>query len=89
MFVNQVLFRYENVACVLIDFFGMLECCSLHFNQKIAKSVMKLSNSGLQKPLKLSKCRIFSETLMSAKFFVKFQCFDKKIGKKYVFPKSH
>ena len=66
----------------------MLECCSLHFNQKIAKSVMKLSNSGLQKPLKLSKCRIFSEMLTSAKFFVKFQCFDKKVGKKYVFPQK-
>ena len=46
------LFRYENVAGVFIRLFGMLE---LHFNQKIAKSVMKLSNSGLQKLIKLSK----------------------------------
>ena len=43
--LTQVLLRYENVASVLIWLFGMLE---LHFNRKIAKSVMKLSNSGLQ-----------------------------------------
>ena len=49
---------------------------------------MKLSNSGLQKPLKLSKCQIFSEMLMSANFFVTFQYFHKKIGKKYVFPEK-
>ena len=47
MFVNQVLFRYENVASEVFGLFGMLECCSLHFNQKIAKSLTKLSNSGL------------------------------------------
>ena len=82
MFVNQVLFRYEHVAIVFNWFFGMLECCLLHFNQKIAKSLMKLSNSGLQKPLKLSKCQIFSEMLTSAKF----QCFDKKMGKGMFFP---
>ena len=45
-------FISENVAGVFILLFGMLE---LHFNQKIAKSVMKLSNSGLQKLIKLSK----------------------------------
>ena len=72
MFVNQVLFRYENVASEVFGLFGMLECCSLHFNQKIAQSLTKLSNSGLQKPLKLSKFRIFSKMLTSSKFFVKF-----------------
>ena len=61
VFVNQVLFRYENVASVLIRLFGMLECCLLHSNQKIDKSVMKLSNSGLQNPQKLSEFCIFSE----------------------------
>ena len=50
MFVNQVLFYHENVASDF--FFGMLEYCSLHFNRKIAKSLTKQSNSGLQKPLK-------------------------------------
>ena len=64
MFVNQVLFRYENFAGICIWLFGILECCSLHFNQNIAKSFKKLSNSGLQKPLKSSKFWIFSEMLM-------------------------
>ena len=81
MFVNQVLFRYENVASIFISHFGMLECCSLHFNRKIAKSLMELSNSGLQKLLKSSKFWIFSEMLTSPKCFVKFQCFHKKITK--------
>ena len=71
MFVNQVLFRYENVASEVFGLFGMPECCSLHFNQKITKSLTKLSNSGLQKPLKSSKFRIISKMLTS-KFFVKF-----------------
>ena len=48
MFVNQVLFRYENVASDFFLLFGMLECYSLHFNWKIAKSLTKLSSSGLQ-----------------------------------------
>ena len=52
MFVNQVLFRHENVASDFFLLFGMLEYCSLHFNRKIAKSLAKQSNSGLQKPLK-------------------------------------
>ena len=54
MFVNQVLFRHENVASDSFLHFGMLEYCSLHFNRKIVKSLTKQSNanSGLQKPLK-------------------------------------
>ena len=40
---------------------------------------MKMLNSGLQKSLKLSKFWIFSKVLTSAKYFVEFQCFDKKI----------
>ena len=52
MFVNQVLFRYENFAGIFFLLFGMLEYCSLHFNRKIAKSLKKMSNTGLQKPLK-------------------------------------
>ena len=51
MFVNQVLFCHENIASDFFLLFGMLEYCSLHFNGKIAKSVTKQSNSGLQKPL--------------------------------------
>ena len=49
------------------------------FLKKIAESFMKRLNSGLQKSLKLSKFRIFSKMLTSAKYFVEFQCFDKKI----------
>ena len=41
MFINQVLFRQENVASDFFLFSGMLEYCSLHFNQKIAKSLTK------------------------------------------------
>ena len=59
----------------------MLECRSLHANLKIDKSLMKLSNSGLQKPLKSSKFWIFLEVLTLANFFAKFQCFHKKITK--------
>ena len=59
MFVNKVLFRYENVASIFISLFGMLECCSLHFNRKIPECLMKRSNSGLQRPPKKSKFWIF------------------------------
>ena len=52
MFVNQVLFHHEKVASDFYLLFGMLEYCSLHLNWKIAKSLTKQSNSGLQKPLK-------------------------------------
>ena len=52
MFVNQVLFRHKNVASNFFLLFGMLEHCSSHFNWKIAKSLTKQSNAGLQKPLK-------------------------------------
>ena len=71
MFVNQVLFRHENVASDVLY--------SLNFNRKIAKSLMKLSNSGLQKALNSSKFWIFSNMLTSSTFLVKFQCFHRKI----------
>ena len=64
----------------------MLECCSLHFNRKIAKSLKKLSNTGLQKPLKSSKFWIFLEMPTSGKLFVKFQYFHKKIAKSIFIP---
>ena len=62
---------------------------SQHFNQKIAKSATKVSNSVLQKPLKLSKLCIFSEMLTAGKTFVKFQCFDEKITKSMFFILKH
>ena len=52
MFVNQVLFRHKNVASDFFLLLGMLEYCSLQFNRKIAKSLTKQSNSGMQNPLK-------------------------------------
>ena len=88
MFVNRVLFRYENFASIFILRFGMLECCSLYFNREIAKSLKKLSHFGLQKPLKSSKFWTFSEMLMAAKFFVKFNAFIKD-NQKYVFTPKH
>ena len=66
----------------------MLECSSLYFNWKIAKSLKKLSNTGQQKPLKLSKFWIFPEMLTSAEFFVKFQCFHKKTKSMFLPPKT-
>ena len=47
MFVNQVLFRHENVASDFFLLFGILEYCSLHFNRKIAKSLLELNNQIL------------------------------------------
>ena len=89
MFVNQVLCRDQNVASRLFGLFGMLECCSLHFSRKIVKSLKKLSNYGLQNPLKSLKFRIFSEMLTSSKIFGKFQCFHKKMMKSvFFFPKT-
>ena len=46
---------------ILFEFFGMLQCCLIYFHQKIARCVMKLSNSGLDKPLKLSEFCISKE----------------------------
>ena len=58
MFANLALSPDENVASAFVSFSGMLECCSLYFHQKIANYVITLSNSGLQKPVKLLKFRI-------------------------------
>ena len=52
MFVYQDLSRYKSIASVFIWLSGMLECCSVHSNWKIAESFIKRSNSALQKPLK-------------------------------------
>ena len=89
MFVNQVLGRDQNVPSRFFGLFGMLECCSLHFSRKIAKSLKKLSNYGLQNPLKSWKFRVFAEMLTSSKSFGKFQCFHKKMTKSVFFsPKT-
>ena len=86
MFVNQDLFVIKMLQVFIFDFFGMLECCSLHFNKKIAESFMKKSISGLQKPLKLLKFFIFSKMLTLEKFFVQFQSFNKKIAQSMFLP---
>ena len=36
----------------------MLECCSLHFNQKIANCIIQLSNFGLKKAIKIIRILI-------------------------------
>ena len=53
MFANLALSPDENVASAFISFSEVLGCCSLYFRQKIANCVIKLSNFGLQKPVKL------------------------------------
>ena len=39
--------------------FEMLECCSLHFNKKIANCIIQLSNSGLKKARKIIRILYF------------------------------
>ena len=58
----------------------MLECCSLHFNKKIAESFHEKVKFWTAKVTKIIKILDFSKMLTSAKYFVEFQCFDKKIA---------
>ena len=69
MFVNQVLFRHENVASDFFLLFGMLEYCSLHFNQKIAKSLTKQSEFLAAKATKIIKISDLFESADVIKFF--------------------
>ena len=61
----------------------MLECCSLHFNQKIANCVIQLSNSGLKKARKIIRILYFFSNADVSNKFVKFDCFDKKDDQQY------
>ena len=63
----------------------MMECCSLHFNQKIAKCVIQLSNSGLKEARKIIRILYFLSNADVSNKFAKFQCFDKKDDKQHVF----
>ena len=57
MFVNQVLFRYENVASDFFLLFGMPEYCSLHFNRKnsqISNETIKFWAAKATKIIKIS-----------------------------------
>ena len=83
MFANLALSPDENVASAFISFSEMLECCSLHFRQKIANYVIRLSNSGLQIASKIIKIPDVSNK------FAKFQCFDKKITDSTFFTQKH
>ena len=87
MFVNHTLFRYVNVASIFICIFGMLECCSLHFNRKNGQISQETVNFSAAKATKI--ITILDLLLTSAKRFVKFQCFRKKDNKKYAFPPKH
>ena len=63
----------------------MLECCSLHFNQKIANCIVQLSNSGLKMPEKLLESCIFLVVLTSATNFLNFNVLIKKDEQQHVF----
>ena len=57
MFANLALLPDKNVATAFISFSEMLECGQLYFHQKIANCVIRLSNSGFKKGVKLLKFR--------------------------------
>ena len=60
---------FSNLALspgAFISFSGMLECCSLSFQQKLANHVIRLSNSGLLKAGKIIKIPYFLTMLISA-----------------------
>ena len=78
MFANLALSADEYIASAFIPFSDMLECCSLYFHQKITNCVIKLSNSGLQKPSKIIKIMHFLINADVSNKFSKFQCFDKR-----------
>ena len=69
MFVNQVLFRNENVASDFFLLFGMLEYCSLHFNLKIAKFLTKQSEFWAAKTTKIIKISDLFESADVIKIF--------------------
>ena len=60
-----VLLPDKNVASAFILFSVMLEWCQLYFHQKIANCVIRLSNSGFKREVKLIKFRISWAILMS------------------------
>ena len=77
---------FPHFASVFIwFFFEMLECCSLHFNQKIANCVIQLSNFELKKARKIIRILYFLSNADVSNKFAKFQSFDKKDDKQYVF----
>ena len=89
MFANLALSPDENVASTFVSFSEVLECSSLHFHQKIASYVIRLSNSGLQKASKIIKIPCFLSNADVSNKFAKFQSFDKKNDQQYVFsPKT-
>ena len=71
---------------LLVLLFHFLRYCSLYYHQKIAKCVIKLSNSGLQKAGKITKISYFLSNADVSNKFAKFQCFDKKITNSMFFP---
>ena len=79
--VNQDLFHYENVGSIFIWLFGMLECCSLHFNRKNSQISQETVKFWAAKAIKIIKILDLFGNAGSSKFFVKFQCFPKKITK--------
>ena len=52
------------------NFLEMLECCSLHSYEKIANSIIQLSNFGLKKAIKIIRILILSECPIFASFIL-------------------
>ena len=62
----------------LSDFFEMLKCYSLHFNQKRANCIIQLLTSGLKNARTISRIPYFLSNADVSNIFAKFQCFDKE-----------
>ena len=65
--------------------FEMLECYSLHFNQKIANRIIQLLNSGLKNAIKIIRILYLLSNADVSNKFAKFQSFDKKDDQQHVF----
>ena len=76
MFANVALSPDENVASAFVSFSEVPESYSLHFHEKIANYVIRLSNSGLQNASKIIKIPYFLSNVDVSNKFAKFQCFD-------------
>ena len=77
----------KTLLVFLIDFWNarMLFITFLSENSQICHETVKFWAAKAPKIIKMSD--LFRKSDVS-KFFVNFQCFDKKIGKTYVFPQK-
>ena len=75
MFVKRVLFCYENILSVFIWLFFMLESCSLHFHQEIAKCAIILQILGCKSHQNYQSFASFEKCWYQQKFMPNFICF--------------